>query len=172
VIGLTKILVISDTHVRAFQELPGGIQQAVRGTEWLVHCGDFTSMGVLEELRRLVPHFIGVFGNTDPGNIRQQLPHQAVFEIEGRRIVVIHPHWGGHPDGLEKELALRFADADVILFGHTHEPCNMKINNTLLLNPGQGYASFMVPASMAALTVSRSDLRADLLTLTDVEEVI
>lgn len=171
-IGLTQILVISDTHVRAFPELPGGIQQAVRGTEWVVHCGDFTSVGVLEEIRRLIPHFVGVFGNADPSNIRQRLPHQAAFKLEGRRIVVIHPHWGEHPDGLEKELALRFPDADAILFGHTHEPCNVKINDTLLLNPGQGYASFMVPASMAILTVSRSELRAELLTLTDVEEIV
>ena len=169
---LTQILVISDTHVRAFRELSEGIQQAVRGAECVVHCGDFTSMGVLEELRRLTPHFVGVFGNADPGNIRHQLPHQTAFEVEGRRIVVIHPHWGGHPDGLENELALRFPDADAILFGHTHEPCNMKINDILLLNPGQGYASFMVPASMAILTVSHSELRAKLLTPNDVEEVI
>jgi putative phosphoesterase len=169
---LTQILVISDTHVRAFRELPRDIQQAVRGAEWVVHCGDFTSVAVLEELRSLTPHFIGVFGNTDPGNIRQKLLHQVTFELEGQKIVVIHPHWGGHPDGLEKELALRFPDADVILFGHTHEPCNMNINNTLLLNPGQGYASFMVPASMSILTVSRSELKAELLTLYDVGEVI
>ena len=167
-----RILVISDTHVRAFRELSEGIQQAVRGAEWVVHCGDFTSLAVLEELKRITPHFTGVFGNADPGNIRQQLLHQVTFELEGQKIVVIHPHWGGHPDGLETELALRFPDADVILFGHTHEPCNMKINNTLLLNPGQGYASFMVPASMAILTVGRSELTAELLTLSDVEEAV
>jgi putative phosphoesterase len=138
----------------------------------VVHCGDFTSMGVLEEIRRLTPNFVGVFGNADPGNIRRQLPHQVALEIEGRKIVVIHPPWGGHPDGLEKELARRFSDADVILFGHTHEPCKVKINDTLLLNPGQGYASFMVPASMAILTVSRSELKAELLTLNDVEEIV
>ena len=171
-IGLTQILVISDTHVRAFRELPDGIQQAVREAEWVVHCGDFTSMALLEELKRLTPHFTGVFGNADPGTVRQQLSHQAVFEVERKRIVAIHPHWGGHPDGLEKELALRFPDADVILFGHTHESCNMTIDDTLLLNPGQGYASFMVPASMAVLTVSRSELRAELLTLTDIEEMV
>jgi len=166
---LTQVLVISDTHVRAFQELPDRIRQAVRETEWVVHCGDFTSMGVLDELRRLASHFVGVFGNADPSNIRHQLSHQAMFELEGRKIVVIHPPWGGHPDGLEKELALRFPDADAILFGHTHEPCNLKLNDTLLLNPGQAYASFMVPASMAILTVSRSELSGEVLTLTDVE---
>ncbi|UCB44018.1 MAG: YfcE family phosphodiesterase [Dehalococcoidales bacterium] len=168
---MTQVLVISDTHVKAFSELPEGIQRAVRGAEWVVHCGDFTSVGVLEELRRLTPHFVGVFGNADPSNIRQQLSHQVTFELEERKIVVVHPHWGGHPDGLEKELALRFPDADVILFGHTHETCNLKLKDTLLLNPGQGYASFMIPASMAVLTVSQSKLSGELLTLADVEGV-
>jgi len=163
---LTRILVISDTHVREFRELPEGIQQAAREAEWVVHCGDFISLGVLDELRRLTPHFVGVFGNADPSTVRQQLSHQVTFELEGRKIAVIHPHWGGHPDGLEKELALRFPDADVILFGHTHEPCNLKLKGTLLLNPGQGYASFMVPASMAILTVGRSEVSGELLTLT------
>lgn len=155
-----------------FKELPEGIQQAVRGAEWVVHCGDFTGIGVLEEIKHLTPNFVGVFGNTDPANIRRQLPHQVTLEIEGWRIAVIHPPWGGHPDGLERELARRFPDADAILFGHTHEPCKVKINDTLLLNPGQGYASFMVPASMATLTVSRSELRAELLTLPDVDEIV
>lgn len=169
---MTKILVIADTHARVFRELPAGVQQAVRETEWVVHCGDFTGMGVLDELRKLAPHFVGVFGNTDPSSIRQQLPHQTAFEIEGRKVVVIHPHWGGHPDGLESELVRRFPDADAILFGHTHEPCNTEINNTLLLNPGQGYASFMVPASMAVLSLSRSELRAELLTMPYVDDVV
>ena len=169
---MTQILVISDTHVRAFRELSGGIQQALREADWVVHCGDFTSMEVLEELRRLAPHFVGVFGNADPAGVRQQLLHQVVLEIEGRKIVVIHPHWGGHPDGLENELALRFPDADAILFGHTHETCNTRINDILLLNPGQGYASFMVPASMAILTISRSEVKTELIILRDGEEKV
>jgi putative phosphoesterase len=169
---LIQVLVIADTHVRAFRELPEGIQQAVQEAEWVVHCGDFTGMALLNELRRLAPHFVGVFGNTDPSSIRQQLPYQTAFEIEGRKVVVIHPHWGGHPDGLENELALRFPDADVILFGHTHEPYNAKINDTLLLNPGQGYVSFMVPATMAVLTVSRSELTARVLIMPDIKGIV
>ena len=169
---MTQILVIADTHVRAFRELPEGIQKAVREAEWVVHCGDFTGMALLDELRKLAPHFVGVFGNTDPSSIRQRLPHQTAFEIEGRKVIVIHPHWGGHPDGLESELARRFPGADAILFGHTHEPCNMKINDTLLLNPGQAYASFMVPATMAVLTINRGELTAGILTMPDVDEAV
>jgi len=85
--------------------------------------------------------------------------------VEGKRIAVIHPPWGGPPFGLEEELVTRFPDVDAILFGHTHEPCNMILEGTLLLNPGQGYPSFMVPASTGILTVSRGELRGEISTL-------
>jgi putative phosphoesterase len=155
---LTEILVISDTHAGTVQELPKGMLQAIREAEWVIHCGDYSSIAVVEEIRRLARHFVGVYGNADPGAIRRQLPSETILELEGIRIAVIHPHWGGHPDGLEKELVNRFPDVDAILFGHTHEPCNMRLNGVLLLNPGQGYHSFMVPASAGILTISGGDL--------------
>lgn len=162
---MTEILVIADTHVRAVQELPGGILQAIKQVEWVVHCGDYSSITVLEELRRLARHFVGVYGNADPADVTHQLPPEVTFKLEGRTIAVVHPHWGGHPDGLEEKLAAQFPHADAILFGHTHEPCNLTLDGTLLFNPGQGYASFMVPASIGILTVSKQELRAEVLIL-------
>lgn len=64
-----------------------------------------------------------------------------------------------------EELTAQFPDSDAILFGHTHEPYNLKVNDTLLLNPGQGYPSFMVPASLGILTVTNEGLRGEILTL-------
>ena len=162
---MSQILVISDTHVETVQELPKGILHAINEAEWVVHCGDYARVAVVEELRCLAPHFVGVYGNTDPIDVRYQLPPEVTFELEGRRIVVVHPHWCGHPDGLEEELVTRYPDVDVILFGHTHEPCNLRLNGTLLLNPGQGYPSFMVPASIGILTVSKRRLGGKILTL-------
>ncbi len=144
------------------QELPKRLLQAIREAEWVVHCGDYTSIVVVEELRRLARHFVGVYGNSDPGDVRQQLPSEVTFEFEGRRIAVVHPYWGEYPDGLETQLAAQFPHADAILFGHTHEPCNLRLNGTLLLNPGQGYSSFMVPASIGILTVSKEGLRGEI----------
>lgn len=156
---------ISDTHVGTLQELPKGILQAIREAEWVVHCGDYGSLVVVEELRRLARHFVGVYGNSDRGDVRHQLPSKLTIQFAGREIVVTHPHWGGYPDGLEEELAARFPHVDAVLFGHTHEPCNLMLNGTLLLNPGQGYPSFMVPASIGILTVSKGGLTGEILTL-------
>lgn len=162
---MTQILVISDTHVGTLQELPEGILQAIREAEWVVHCGDYGSLVVVEELRRLARHFVGVYGNSDRGDVRHQLPPELTIQFAGKEIAVTHPHWGGHPDGLEEELVAQFPDADAVLFGHTHEPCNLMLNGTLLFNPGQGYPSFMVPASIGILTVGKGGLTGEILTL-------
>ena len=139
--------------------------QAIKEAEWVVHCGDYVSAVVVDELGRLARHFVGVYGNADSSDVRHQLPPEATLEFEGKRIVIVHPRWGGHPDGLEEELASHFPHADAILFGHTHEPCNLKLNGTLLFNPGQGYSSFMVPASIGILTVNKGEVRDEITTL-------
>ena len=162
---MTRILVIADTHVRAAGKLPAGILEAIDEADCVVHCGDYVNLTVVEELRGLAPRFVGVYGNSDQGGIRNTLPPEAMFEVEGRRIAVTHPYWGTHPDGLENEVAARFPHVDAVLFGHTHEPCNKVINDTLVLNPGQGYASFMVPATCAVLTVANGELRGDIITV-------
>jgi len=147
------------------QELPRGLLQAIREAEWVVHCGDYTTVAVVEELRYLVRNFVGVYGNTDPGDVRRQLPPEVTFTLQGLKIAVVHPHWGAYPDGLEGELAAQFPNVDAILFGHTHEPCNMRLNGTLLLNPGQAYPSFMVPASIGILTIGEGELRGEISTM-------
>jgi putative phosphoesterase len=154
--------VLSDSHARTVQELPKEILQAIKEAEWVVHCGDYTSVVVVEELRQLARHFVGVYGNADLGDVRRQLPQEVIFELEERKIAVIHPHWGGYPSRLHEELVARFPQVDAILFGHTHEPCSLTRNSTVLLNPGQSYPSFMVPASMGILTVNKEELRGEI----------
>ena len=162
--NVARILVIGDTHVGTVRELPGGVLRAIEEADRVVHCGDYVSSAVVTELERLSPGFVGVYGNADPGDVRRRLPPEATFQWEGRTIAVTHPHWAGHPDGLEEELVAMFPGADVILFGHTHEPCNLEMNGTLLLNPGQAYASFMVPASVGVLTITRGKLKGEIMT--------
>jgi hypothetical protein len=162
---LTKILVISDTHVSTLQELSQALRQAVLEADWVVHCGDYTSIAVVQELQLLAARFVGVYGNADSSSVRSRLPNRATFEVQGKKIAVAHPHWGGHPAGLEEELLAQFPGAAAILYGHTHDRAISHINDTLLLNPGQGYRSFMVPASAGWLTIEHGGLRGETFTL-------
>ena len=156
---------IADTHVQSVQALSTALLQAIKDAECVVHCGDFVNTTVVNELRQMCRNFVGVYGNADPDDVRHILPPDTSIICEGKSIAVIHPFWGGYPAGLEDELTTRYPHADAILFGHTHETCNKVSNGTLLFNPGQAYASFMVPATVGILTVTESGIRAEIQTL-------
>ena len=159
---MTQVVVIADTHVSSVHELPAEVRRAVEEADWVVHCGDFTRARVVEELAAMDGRFTGVYGNSDPGEVRRRLPHEATLELDGMTVAVAHPFWGEHPDGIEDELVALYPGADAILFGHTHDPAVSRIGGTLLLNPGQAYASFMVPATYAVLTSDTGGLRGEI----------
>ena len=76
------------------------------------------------------------------------LPLQLEFEREGFKIIMFHGSPESNrvyltPDMLDEELemALSTVDADIAIYGHTHEAIKRKIGKTLLLNPGGVYKS-------------------------------
>lgn len=148
------ILVLADTHSVTLRHLPVKISQLAKEADYVVHCGDYTEIRVVEELRSLAKCFVGVYGNTDSPEIKELLPTEATFEIMGKKFIVTHPHFGGPPWGLEEELTVRYPDADVILFGHTHDALSIYKNDKLLFNPGQGYPMFITPAKVGILKVN------------------
>ena len=162
---MARIVVLSDTHARGLEQLPVAMLEAAKEADAVVHCGDYTGIEVLEGLQKLAREFIGVPGNTDPPEIGRALPGKAVFTFQGRKIGVIHPVWGGPPFGIEEEIRRQFETVDAILFGHTHEPCSQWLRGILFLNPGQGYASFRVPATYATLDIGEKGLEGQIVTL-------
>ena len=149
----TRVVVVSDTHFREWDEVHPKIKEAVSEADIAVHCGDFTRMGVVEGMRRTARKAVVVHGNSDPVELRKAIPSVEVLEIEGKRIGVTHPAWGGPPFDLDELLGDFPEPVDVILFGHLHETVNEVRDGVLFLNPGQGYSSFMVPATIAVLTL-------------------
>jgi putative phosphoesterase len=116
-------------------------------------------------MRATAKRAIVVHGNSDLPDIRNAIPYIEVLEVEGHRIGVTHPAWGGPEFPLE-ELFPDFPDpVDVIVFGHFHETINEERNGVLFVNPGQGYKSFMVSATIAVLTVDGENLHVEIKTL-------
>jgi hypothetical protein len=134
-----RIGVISDTHVKTFDELPAPIITVLAGVDLIVHAGDFTERPVLEGLRRLGA-MKAVCGNMDSAELKRTLPQRELFIVNGKKIGLIHG-WGG-PWGIADRVREKFSDVAIIIFGHSHQTCNQYIGGSLLFNPGRASDSF------------------------------
>lgn len=130
------LLLMSDTHlpVRA-PDLPAPLWDAVGATDVVVHAGDWVSVDLLDALTARARRLVGVFGNNDGPELRARLPEVARVELEGVRFAVVHET--GAAAGRERRCAVAYADADVLVFGHSHVPWDTTADSGLrLLNPG------------------------------------
>jgi hypothetical protein len=163
----TKILIVGDTHISSFEDLPAKILQYVKESNWVIHVGDYTSKNIVEGFNQLkTNYFKGVYGNSDPLVIRKLLPPKIVIEISGIRIGIIHPESGGSETFLKKRILKEFGDqnVNVIAYGHTHDARIQWVDKTLLVNPGRGYVdefSYNHSASIAILTIDK-EIKAEI----------
>ncbi|MCQ9205397.1 MAG: metallophosphoesterase [Omnitrophica bacterium] len=124
-----KIGIIADTHDNLIN-----INEAVKifnshKVNFVIHCGDFIAPFALNPFEMLKCDWVGVFGNNDgekkglleksEGRIKEP-PY--FLELGFRKIVVAHE--------------FKDCQADIIAFGHTHEPKISK-NSKMLINPGE-----------------------------------
>lgn len=154
VIGL-----ISDTHglVRP------AVHTALRGVELILHAGD-VGAGVLPELRTIAP-VLAVRGNTDRVD-DPELASSIEREFDGIRVHVSHGHELGSP---RPAALLQAYDADVIVYGHTHQPLIERLGDRWVVNPGSaGPQRFHLPASVALMTLRDGGITVELV---DLEEV-
>jgi uncharacterized protein len=131
----TRLLLISDTHVpgRA-RRLPDAVLRAADAADLVIHAGDWVTASVLDELEQH-GEVLGVYGNNDGPDLRARLPEIARREIDGLRVAVIHET--GDARRREVRMDAQFADADVLVFGHSHIPWDTTTPRGLrLLNPG------------------------------------
>jgi hypothetical protein len=131
----TRLLLISDTHIpgRA-RALPASVRVAADAADLIIHAGDWVTVSVLHDLRRH-GEVLGVFGNNDGPDLRAELPEVARREIEGVRFAVVHETGDARSRAARMDVA--FADAQVLVFGHSHIPWDTVTPGGLrLLNPG------------------------------------
>ena len=147
---------ISDTHGLVRPDVFG----ALEGVELILHAGDVGD-GVLDELATIAP-IEAVFGNTDPTDdprLRQSIERT----IGGLRIHVSHGHELGSPT---PEKLLAKYDADVIVYGHTHQQKVVRAGERLVVNPGAaGARRFKLKPSVAVLTILGGTATARLIEL-------
>ena len=152
---MTTLGVIADTHIpdRARSLNPRVLQifeQA--GVEAILHAGDVSVSGVLEQLGSVAPVH-AVRGNRDWVALKK-LPADVQLNFDGVIVGLTHGHgrvWnyfidrvkyilGGYRlEMFQPRLLAAFPQANVIVFGHTHRPLNLLVNGKLLFNPGSAH---------------------------------
>jgi putative phosphoesterase len=125
------IAVVSDTHrVAKYIKLT---KELIKNADILIHLGDNT-----EDVQLLENNFNGkvyaVAGNCD---YSRKYPKEGIIEVNSRKIFFTHGDLYGVKSSINniyyrgKEL-----EADIVLFGHTHERLIERQENIILMNPG------------------------------------
>lgn len=158
----TRVAVISDTHLpRGARRLPESCLEELRRADVILHAGDITSVGALEELRALGPLLHAVLGNVDEPALASQLPEERVVELDGVSIGM------RHIAGSEESLLGRFPGCAAVVFGHSHLPVVERRGAVWLLNPGSPTERRRAPFhSMIVVRIGGGELFPELLRLT------
>jgi putative phosphoesterase len=142
-----KVGLISDTHDLLRDE----VFEAFAGVERILHAGDVGDGDILHELATVAP-VAAVWGNTDGSELRESLSEVFRQELAGFSVVLVHGHQFGSPT--PERVAGRYPDADLVVFGHSHQPIIQTIGSVLTVNPGSaGPRRFRDPVTVAVVTL-------------------
>jgi putative phosphoesterase len=131
-----RLVLTSDTHLpKRARALPQELLAAIRAADVVVHAGDWVDTATLDLFEAEARRLVAVYGNNDGPALQARLPEVATASVAGLRLAVVHD--SGPAKGREERCAARFADADLLVFGHSHIPWDSTAPSGLrLLNPG------------------------------------
>ncbi|BBC17857.1 hypothetical protein JK2ML_2654 [Mycobacterium leprae Kyoto-2] len=141
---------IADTHVpQRAPDMPAQVWDEVAKADVVVHAGDWVSPKLLDELESRAAQLVACWGNNDGPELRSRLPERANVTLAGMNFTVVHET--GAADGREARMSQLYPDSQVLVFGHSHIPCDTTTTTGLrLLNPGsptdrrhQAFCSYM-----------------------------
>jgi putative phosphoesterase len=125
-----KIGVLSDTH--GIKNIAEKAMENMKDVNMVLHAGDLVSDARHLETLKYKVHCVA--GNCDCYSIETT---EKILEIQNKRIFLTHGHIYKVKFGYEKLLVrAKQLFADVVVFGHTHLPENLYMDNILFFNPG------------------------------------
>jgi putative phosphoesterase len=134
--------IISDTH----NILPQSILNHFNQVDYILHAGDIGDWDIIEQLKKIAP-VIAVYGNIDSSKTKNELQANILIELNGLKIYLTHDI--GNFKNFKYELFKKNINADLVIFGHTHEPFYAEYQKTIFLNPG----SVSYPRSLKTGTI-------------------
>jgi putative phosphoesterase len=131
-----RAVLLADTHLRDGSErcLDARVLDAAADADVILHAGDVTGSELLDRLAELAPVH-AVLGNNDVG-LGGILPPDVSLELDGVTVAVVHD--GGPRRGRSARLARRYPHADLVVFGHSHQPEDLgpHASGPRIFNPG------------------------------------
>jgi len=130
-----RIVVLSDTHApRRWKSCPAAVASQLLGADLILHAGDVCTAAVLDELAQYAP-VIAVIGNNDGPDVAEWgAAETASLALDGVRVAMIHD--SGPAPGRLARMRVRFPDADLVVFGHSHIPLDAADGALRIFNPG------------------------------------
>ena len=151
-----RVGVISDTHGR----LESRALEAFEGVARILHAGDVGSPEVLSELAVLAP-VTAVLGNTDGFPLAERLRPVEVLDLSGIRFLITHQVKSPESPGEDVARLIEKHRPAVVVFGHTHAPCDRVAGGVRFFNPGgAGPRRFGLPRTVAILELGPSGVKS------------
>jgi uncharacterized protein len=129
-----RVLVLADTHLGAdLGKLPAEVWDELDRVDVVLHAGDVLTQHLLDALGRRAPVH-AVLGNNDR-ELVGRLPDRLDLELGGVRVGMVHD--SGARAGREARVRRWFPRAQLVVFGHSHEPVDAEgLDGQRLFNPG------------------------------------
>jgi len=139
------------------------------GIELLIHLGDVISPFSLRKIVQVSARVIVIRGNNDgdalqlreiankAGALFKEPPYEIT--IDNKVFLLLH---GSGSKSYTKKIAHSFAKSgnyDVVMYGHTHEVEVSRINNCLLINPGEVFGMLSGKSTIAILDTKTMDIK-------------
>ena len=151
------MLVLADTHLHHdLSKLPAEVWDHVDDADVVLHAGDVVTGELLDGLRARRPVH-AVLGNNDHGLVGL-LPDRLEVDLGGLRVGMVHD--SGARAGRPGRLRRWFPTADVVVFGHSHEPVDDEgLDGQRLFNPGSAVQRRRQPhRTLGRLTIAGGEL--------------
>ena len=132
--GAMRVAVLADTHLRGGVDLlPAPVRDRLDRADLILHAGDVVSAALLDGLATLAPTW-AVLGNNDH-DLVGALPDRIERDVGGVRVAMVHD--SGARKGRPARMRRWFPDADLVVFGHSHDPVDeVGADGQRLFNPG------------------------------------
>jgi putative phosphoesterase len=155
---MMRVVALADTHApRRWKRCPPPVAEQLRGADLILHAGDVCTAAVLDELSGYAP-VLAVLGNNDGPDVAEWgAPETLQADLDGLQVAMLHD--SGAAPGRLRRLRLRFPDAGLVVFGHSHIPLDESGEGLRILNPGSPTDRRRQPrGTVAMLTIESGHL--------------